>query len=716
MSNRPLALLASLIFLSSPRAVAQSRELLDAVRLHRKDATALAERELKVCLQARCPDAGRLALLAATLRLSEGDAVAARAHLNATAPDPALAAYHAFYAGQAAFYAGDPATAALSFLTALQTAPPSLIDRARARAGEALLAAGRPEEALPHLDQAVAALGGPELRWQRASANGQLGKKEEQARDLRALVIDAPSHPYGVAALEPLAAVDPRPLTFAERLQRAANLLEDAPKDALAEVAVLRKQKLPRTRTDYAKVALIAQKAHLALGELDAAHRESRRAERGPAEVASEAAYLWARTALKADDNKTARTRMASVWRKYPQTSSGREAGFYVGWLSFQMEELERAIRELGAYADKLKKARTRRRDEARWYRALALMLLERPADARVELQQLAQDAGDSPLLPQILYWSARTLQQSNGAAEAVDAEYRRVVELFPASFYAVLATQRLRDQKAEVPVAFPDRPSAPAAESSEALALGFALSRAGLLRDADLELAAQTARIRDPQAAIGVAHALSSHQEYALAYRMAQRSLWGEAFGKKNGAALALFFPRPFASAVEPESRAHGLDPYFTWAIMKSESVFRPELVSAANARGLMMLVPPTANAVAKELGLPPPDPDALYSPALNVRLGTWYLGKLLERFRHPAGAAAAYNAGPPAAERWAKEHGGRPLDLFAELISYRETRAYVKQVLADLHVYRALYEGGGVLPPIPLEVPEVRAEGVRF
>ena len=56
----------------------------------------------------------------------------------------------------------------------------------------------------------------------------------------------------------------------------------------------------------------------------------------------------------------------------------------------------------------------------------------------------------------------------------------------------------------------------------------------------------------------------------------------------------------------------------------------------------------------------------------------------------------AAAYNAGPPAVEKWAREHGKVPLDLFVELISYRETRRYVKQVFADLEIYRALYEIG--------------------
>jgi soluble lytic murein transglycosylase len=129
-----------------------------------------------------------------------------------------------------------------------------------------------------------------------------------------------------------------------------------------------------------------------------------------------------------------------------------------------------------------------------------------------------------------------------------------------------------------------------------------------------------------------------------------------------------------------------------------------------------LLQIIPPTALAIARSLKLDPPSADALYAPEINIRLGSWYLGQLLKRFGHPALAAAAYNAGPPAVSRWTKSKGTLPFDLFVEEIPYRETRGYVKQVIADHHVYHSLYGDPGKAPQLTLSVPQPAAEGVDF
>jgi soluble lytic murein transglycosylase len=148
----------------------------------------------------------------------------------------------------------------------------------------------------------------------------------------------------------------------------------------------------------------------------------------------------------------------------------------------------------------------------------------------------------------------------------------------------------------------------------------------------------------------------------------------------------------------------------------MRRESAFRPEVASAADARGLMQLIPPTGTAIAEKLSEPKPNPADLFAPDLNIRYGSWYLGQLMKRFTNPVLVAAAYNAGPKATAKWAKEKGSLPLDLFVEEIPFRETRGYVKQVVADLYLYRTFYGGGAALPPLTLTVPAPAAEGVNF
>ena len=247
-------------------------------------------------------------------------------------------------------------------------------------------------------------------------------------------------------------------------------------------------------------------------------------------------------------------------------------------------------------------------------------------------------------------------------------------------------------------------------------LKLAVALSQAGLFRDASDEVQARSALIQGPEQALAFVGALLKLGEYGQAHAVAARHLWGRAFGARSPDALAAFYPRAFATAVESEATRYEVSPFLVWAIMRRESAFRPEVSSAADARGLMQVIPPTARAIAKKLSEKEPDPAELFSPSLSIRYGAWYLSQLMKRFAHPALAAAAYNAGPDAVLRWVKDRGSLPLDLFVEEISFRETRGYVKQVLADLYLYQSFYGEGGARPELSLTVPTPATEGVGF
>lgn len=134
--------------------------------------------------------------------------------------------------------------------------------------------------------------------------------------------------------------------------------------------------------------------------------------------------------------------------------------------------------------------------------------------------------------------------------------------------------------------------------------------------------------------------------------------------------------------------------------AITRQESNFDANAVSRAGARGLMQLMPATARSVARKLRLPY-SARRLSDPAYNMRLGSAYLGQMLNRFNGSyILAIAAYNAGPGAASRWMRTFGDPgdpavdPVD-WVEMIPYRETRNYVQRVLENLQVYRVRLDG---------------------
>jgi soluble lytic murein transglycosylase len=683
-------------------------------QMHRPEALQRAEADLAACAAARCPDLPSLSLRVGVARLSSADAAGAREQLAAAPAPPGLEAYHAYYSGQAAFYAGDRARAAEHFAAALKAAPPALAGRARARLGEALLAQGDARAALPHLDAAVRDRPSAPLYWQRAQARMATGDREGGARDLVTLAVQHPLHPYGAEALERLEQAGPRALTFEQRLARARALADARPQEAVQEVEVILARKLARGKPAMAKVALVAARALYAMKADEAAGARVEEARRGTPETAAEALLLRARRALKSDDNVRTGQLMQEVVQAGPRTSFAEEAGYYVGWLALRDDRFEDAVR---AFEDFQKRwPRSRRRDEVQWFRALALLRLGRYADARGAAEALVADTPRSTLVPQALYWAARAAQLAGSGPEQVAPALERLASEFPTSFYAHLARTRLaelgRDAPPPLPALAGGGTAAPAPPVS--LELVEALRRAGLEGDAEEEVEWRARGVRSAGQALALGTALQRLGYFGQAYELANRWLWGAAFTERRPEALALFYPRAFEPAVVAEAKARGTDPYLLWAVMRRESAFRAEVASHANARGLMQIIPPTAEAIARRLSMRAPEADELFAPDLNIRLAAWYVSELQKRFQHPVLVAAAYNAGPRSVLKWVQEKGNLPVDLFVETMAFRETRGYVRQVVADLHNYRALYEPAAV-GAVELSLPRP-GDGVDF
>jgi soluble lytic murein transglycosylase len=695
-------------------AVAQTPATLEAVRLHRPEAAALVREELKACDALKCAESGRIALLAATLALSEGQAQEARELLTSHPAPPRLEAFHAYYRGQALFYSGEAAGAAEAFSEALEQAPPSLTARARARLGEALLKAGQAAKAAPALEVAANQTPSAELIYQRALARKATGNAAGAREDLRTVALRYAAHPYADEALAQLEALKPPVrLTLAEHVRRARALLEAGQASrALAELEKVEARKLVKAPS-RAEVALVRAQALFATGNKDEAEKSLAEARKGPAVVASEAALVTARRALRANDNDKARELFAGLDKAWPKQPAGDEGAFFAGWLDLQSGRFEEAAKSFASYEERY--PRSRRRDEGMWFRSLALLRLERYSEAREELGRLVDSFPRSSLVPQARYWMARSQELGGAAADVTGPAYEDVVGTAPASFYALLATERLRALGRTPPPLFPEPPKQLTVPRPAELELAVALTEAGLFPDAMEEVESRAARIRSSEHALPFVHALLSMGEYGHAYAVAARHLWGRAFGARAAEALAAFYPKAYASAVEAAATRHEVEAHLVWAIMRRESAFRPEVASAADARGLMQIIPPTGTAIAEKLSEPRPNPADLFAPDLNIRYGAWYLSQLMKRFSHPVLAAAAYNAGPKAVVKWTTEKGSLPLDLFVEEIPFRETRGYVKQVVADLYLYRTFY-GGGSLPPLALTVPTPAVEGVNF
>lgn len=155
----------------------------------------------------------------------------------------------------------------------------------------------------------------------------------------------------------------------------------------------------------------------------------------------------------------------------------------------------------------------------------------------------------------------------------------------------------------------------------------------------------------------------------------------------------LRAIFPWPNRAAVEAEAQEFGVDALLLAALVRQESVFDVEALSPAGARGLAQLLPSTASLLARGLDVTF-YPDWITVPDLNLHLGAAHLAELLKRFGRVDAAVAAYNAGPTPVRRWLERAGADDPDRFIELIPYPETRGYVRSLLRNRELYRALYE----------------------
>ena len=144
-----------------------------------------------------------------------------------------------------------------------------------------------------------------------------------------------------------------------------------------------------------------------------------------------------------------------------------------------------------------------------------------------------------------------------------------------------------------------------------------------------------------------------------------------------------ALLYPQPFNDAVLAASQLSGLSVDLIYSVLRQESLYRTDAVSPAGARGLLQLMPETARRTARAYDQARPEPDDLFDPDINVRLGAAQLKTMVDRFGgQTVVALAGYNAGPNAAARWLPDRTIEA-DVWIENIPYNETRSYVQRIL---------------------------------
>ena len=276
-------------------------------------------------------------------------------------------------------------------------------------------------------------------------------------------------------------------------------------------------------------------------------------------------------------------------------------------------------------------------------------------------------------------YWRARALAKLDHPQQA-QAQFAALARR--PTFYGFLAADRLDQPYALCPL----QPGVDDAQAESAL------DDPGLARAFEwFALDQPTLARREWNAAWPQLDAAQRLRAADLAYR---RGWYDRAiFAFSDGRALRYYdqrFPLGRRHLVVQQSQAAGIDPAWTYAIIRTESAWVSNARSDADARGLMQLLPGTAARLARADDLPYGGADDLDHAGTNITLGTRYLARMAARFNgSPWLASAAYNAGAQPVARWLDARGALAPDLFIATIPYRETRGYVESVLAFSLIY---------------------------
>ena len=135
-----------------------------------------------------------------------------------------------------------------------------------------------------------------------------------------------------------------------------------------------------------------------------------------------------------------------------------------------------------------------------------------------------------------------------------------------------------------------------------------------------------------------------------------------------------------------------NGVDPRLIKAVIWRESKFNARARGTKGEVGLMQIMPKRAAVDwARAKGFPAPTPGALYQPELNIEVGSWYLGRAMQRWRlfknGTALALCEYNAGLKSAHKWKPEKANGEV---VERITFPTTKKYVSQILGRYEKYK--------------------------
>ncbi|MEQ9226850.1 MAG: lytic transglycosylase domain-containing protein [Parvibaculum sp.] len=327
----------------------------------------------------------------------------------------------------------------------------------------------------------------------------------------------------------------------------------------------------------------------------------------------------------------------------------------------------------------------------------VALQYLNKPNDALPHFRKLGAGVSTPISKSRAEYWSGRAASAAGKKDDA--ATFYKAAASYPTTFYGQLAIAALSgmgggDGKIRLP-----KDPARSADTRERFSKRELVHVARILQDLGREQQRWTIMMHladildDPAELAALSDLALDFGDRKLSLRIAK------AAALRN--IVLAGYAYPTEGMPQWSHRGPPVEKALVYGLSRQESEFDPQALSPAGARGLMQLMPGTARAVAKQIGVPYA-PGKLTDPTYNATLGAAHLGDLVQNDFSGSYimSIAAYNAGASRVRQWVTQYGDPrssavdPID-WIENIPFSETRNYVQRVMENMEVYRGRLSG---------------------
>jgi soluble lytic murein transglycosylase len=343
----------------------------------------------------------------------------------------------------------------------------------------------------------------------------------------------------------------------------------------------------------------------------------------------------------------------------------------------------------------------------AEWRVAWVAYLNHQP-DAEDKLKNFLTKYPASGNTPDAVYWLGRAAEHNGKAVEA-RSYFEKDVDRFPQTYFGHAAAEHLSklpqteadppapeilEKIPPAPALRPfDEPIPPAAQDRWARAQ--ALRTIAFDASAEQELKVAYYATSSPRFLYEAAQAAFDQGHFAVGMSYGRTIVPNFEARKLSDLPLSVWkvlYPLPYEAVIRREAAKNNFDPMLAAGLMRQESTFQSDALSAQNAIGLMQVIPKTGRLLARQLRVRYSN-DRLFQPEYNIQLGMLYISGLVKLTGAPEYALAAFDAGEDRIAAWKAERNYEEIPELVESIPFSETRDYVQIVLRNTEVYRMIY-----------------------